>query len=547
MNPRSAKSARRLALLSAAALALALLVGVSVGVAKTTRAGSTSASSAQLVVNDPVGPATLDEASNACGFEDQWANNFYRQLVRLGRKPGPYSGVSVQDPTKILPDVAKSWTESKDGKTYTFHLDPKAKFLDGTPINAAAVKFSFDRAQQLKSCGSDFWYAEIATDIPTITTPNATTVVARLKAPNQLLLPAWSVPGPTAIYEPSVVKQHPDTPGQSVNPYWANHIAGGGGPYILDQYVPSHVMVMHRNPKYSGPIPAQTAKVTANFGLSESSLLLQARAGAADVTFGLTPDDFLSLRSNSNLRLYKLPVQQFYSLGLNNSIAPFTNQTFREALSYAVPYQDILSKVLRGFGELFYGPIAHTLPHFNPKLSAPRAYNLAKAKALIQKSGVKTPVNVDMVLQQGAAVPAQMATIVQSIWKQLGVNVTLDTQGVTAYNTIVEAHKAQAFIRIDGPGAADPGWLLGYDMQCNYPFNLSVICIPQADKLLAKAEASTNQAVQQKLYNQITTIWRAHTPKIILANIDQSIAVSKKVKHYDWSVIAPEELHGIVK
>jgi peptide/nickel transport system substrate-binding protein len=509
--------------------------------------GAEGSGSGTLIINDPVAPATLDASANVCGFEDDWVNNFYRQLVRVGRKPGPYPATTVQDATKIQPDVAKSWTRSPDGLTYTFHLDPNAKFNDGSQINSAAVKFSFERAAKLKSCGSSFWGAERDMKEIKLSTPDATTVVAHLKTPNELLLGAWAFPGPTSIYDPKVVAQHPDKAGQAVNPYWANHIAGGGGPFRLDQYAPGSKIVMSRNPAYTGPTPARTKQVIANFGMSASTLLLQARSGAADVTFGLTPDDLVSLEGNKAMRVLKFPVQQFYSLGLNNKRPPFDNLKVREALSYAVPYKDLLSKVLRGYGESYYGPIAHTLPHFNPKLSAPLSYDLDKAKALLAESGAALPMNITMVLQQGAQIPAAMAAIIQATWKPLGVNVKIDTLGVTAYNSTVGAQKAQTFIRIDGPGVSDAGWLLGYDMICGGPFNLSTICIPEADKLLAQAESTSDEAKQQQLYDQITTLWRAQTPKIVLAHINQGIVLSNKVKQYDWSVVAPEEVHGISK
>lgn len=548
---RACRPSGVIGLLLVAALALAVSMGAGAAprsAAKTTLTSSTTSAKASspLVVNDPVGPATLDETGNACGNEDQWAANFYRQLVQFSSKPGPFPRTTVVDPDKIIGDVAKSWSESKDGRTYTFLLDPTANFPDGKPIDSAAVKFTFQRALKLGSCGLTFWLAEQYDNVPTMETPNSTTVVVHLKRPNQLLLSAWATNGPTAIYEPSEVRKHPDKKGQTVNPYWANHIAGGGGPFILDSYAPSHRMTMHRNPSYNGPKRAKSENVVANFGLSQSTLLLQARSGAADVTIGLSADAMVSLRSNKNLRVLKFPAPLFYSLGLNNSIPPFNNQKLREALAYAVPYQDILNKVIRGFGELYYGPIAHALPHFNPALSAPITYDLTKAQTLIKQSGVTLPLDVQLVLQQGATAPAQMATIIQAVWKQIGVNLTLQTLGVTQYNETVEGKKAQAFIRIDGPGDPDPGWLLGYDMVCGGGFNLSVICIPQADKLLAQALSTGNKATQKKLYDQITTIWRANWPKIILLNIDNGIVLRTAVKNYEWGV-NPQMLWNIWK
>jgi peptide/nickel transport system substrate-binding protein len=228
-------------------------------------------------------------------------------------------------------------------------------------------------------------------------------------------------------------------------------------------------------------------------------------------------------------------------------MAPFDNAKVREALSYAVPYQDLLDQVLRGYGKTYFGPLAHTLPHFDPELSAPREFDMEKAKALLDESGVELPVNVTMVLQQGAAFPAAMGAIVQDTWKDLGVNVKINTLGAAAYNTTVGGKKAQSFIRIDGPGVPDPGWLLGYDMVCDGPFNLSDICIEEADALLDQALTSSDPEEQKRLYDQITEVWRAQTPKLVLANIEQGFVVSDRVTHFDWSNFAPQEMHSMVK
>ena len=512
-----------------------------VSATNTIRGGSSST----LVIDDPSPPSTLDVQSDSCGETDYWGNNFYRQLFRLGRKPGPQPGVTVQDPTKILGDLVRSWTVSPDGRTYTFHLDPTAKFLDGSPITSQAVKFSHERALKLGACNSGIRNALRPKDAPTVSTPNAHTAVFHLRSPNPLLLAAYAVPGASAIFEPKVVQQHPDTPGQAVNPYWADHIAGGGGPYIMDQYVPDHLLVMHRNPGYTGPTPAQTRKVVVNFGQSESTLVLQARSGAADVTFGLTPDDLVSFENQKSVRIVKFPISEAYFVGLNDNIAPFSNVAFREALAYATPYRSILSSVLRGFGNLYYGPILQTLPHFNPALSAPLQENVARAKAALQQSGVQTPVDVPMIIRQDSPIDAEIATILKASWSQIGVNVTIQTLSASGYTTEVESLKAPSFVRLDGPFVAHPAWLLEYDMRCHEPYNLSNVCIPKADTLLNQAEATKSQATQQRDYDGITRLWRADYPKLIVAEVDEGILLGPRVTHYDWSVMAPSEVHGI--
>ncbi|MDA4630124.1 ABC transporter substrate-binding protein, partial [Escherichia coli] len=62
--------------------------------------------------------------------------NTYDKLVRL----------DINDPSKIIPDVAESWTVSDDGLTYTFKLKPGLKFASGNPLTAEDVAYSFERA-----------------------------------------------------------------------------------------------------------------------------------------------------------------------------------------------------------------------------------------------------------------------------------------------------------------------------------------------------------------------------------------------------------------
>src|SRR5262249_32765049 len=61
--------------------------------------------------------------------------------------PGPLTVINPRD-GKIMPGLAESWDVARDGKSYTFHLRKNVKFHDGTPFDAAAVKFTLDRTQE---------------------------------------------------------------------------------------------------------------------------------------------------------------------------------------------------------------------------------------------------------------------------------------------------------------------------------------------------------------------------------------------------------------
>ncbi len=103
----------------------------------------------------------------------------------------------------IVPDLATSWKESPDGKTWTFTLRNGVKFHDGTPVNAAAVQFTFQRLFKLnQGAVGDF------SEISSVDAPNPTTVVFHLKTPFSAFLSSLTTLWGTGIVSPTAVKAH---------------------------------------------------------------------------------------------------------------------------------------------------------------------------------------------------------------------------------------------------------------------------------------------------------------------------------------------------
>lgn len=504
------------------------------GTAATTHVATAKASSGSLVVNLSVGPATLDPAE-ACGLSDVTvAGNVYGRLTKYGTKSGP-NGTTQIDPGHLVPSLAKSWTITGGGKVYTFHLRPGMKF-SGTndPINAAAVKFSFERAITMGACGGYFIYDGFYTPplIKSIATPNATTVKITLSRVDANVLQDWAQPA-AGIVDPKVVNAHGGVVKGKVNPWMAGHTTGASGPFVLQSYQSGKQAVLARNPGYYAPARSKT--VTVNFIASDPTLLLQARSGQADVTLGLTKQSVHSLAGNSSVKVIANDTSVAEWIGLANNMAPFNNVQLRTALTYAIPYQQILSKVAFGYGTLFYGPFPPGMSEFNKSLEQPRPYDVAKAKRLIAASGLKTPISASMDVQADNPTDVEIATIVQGLWKQVGVNLTVNKLSASNYINKIESHKSQSFIRLDGPGVIEAGYFLGYDLKCGVSFNLAAVCIKPADKLLARARATQSRAARQADWNTISKLWNANSPKIPVYGDKATAVVNKRVKSYMYS------------
>jgi len=517
---RPRRAAVTVALLAAAATVAALAFTTS-GFAGRSATGGT------LVVNINTGPATIDPR-DMTSFFDTIGLNFYVRLMQYGSRPGPV-GTKQFDPNSQTPYLAKSVSVSKDKLTYTFKLRTGLKFPSGVPVDANAVKCSFERS--MKGIGIYFLEDGLPGNFKSITAPNATTVVIKLKQPDPAILQGWSQPAGSIVDCKAIAAEKNDK-------WLATHEAGSG-PFQLVSYEPNKQMVMQARDSYwkwAGKTPP-ASRIIINFINTDATMLLQARSGAADVTIGLSKQSVNSLKTNSKVKIGAYPTTIEEQLLTPWDKPPWNNAKFRQAMSYAVPYAQILSKIAYGYGKLFYGPLPPLMPFYNAALSTPRPFSLARAKTLIQQSGVATPVNVTLTIDEGNTIHEQIATILQGIWRTLGVNLTVEKLAPADYAGKMFGFKVQSAIRYDGPGVIDPGYYLGYDMRTNVVGigkNISLMSMPPADKLLDRARATASPKVRQALYNQITKMWTANSPKIVFYNDVATVVLSKAMKSFTY-------------
>jgi peptide/nickel transport system substrate-binding protein len=526
--------AARVSLLIATLAALTLLLAACGGDeegAQGTQAGGDAGG--PLVVNIAQAPATLDPAWG-CGLYDiGFTQNFYVRLTQYGSKPGPEETTQF-DPGKIEPYFAQSIDISDDGLVYTFKLPAGVTFPSGKPVDAEAVKYSLERSIKMAGCGGYFIYDGIYEPplIKSIETPDPTTVVITLNQPNANFLQDMAQPA-ASIVDASVVEANGGIKEGEINEYMSSNVAGSG-PFLLESYEPNKQAVLKANPDFSGEPPA-AKEIIVNFINSDPTLLLQARSGEADITLGMTKQSANSLREDPCCTVIANEDPTFWELiGTPWKKPPWDNPKVREAVTYAVPYEEIIDQVAFGWATAYYGPYAPGMAEFNEEISAPREFDIERAKQLMAESGVQTPIEVSINIPEGNTIEEQIATIVQGTWREIGINVRINKLAATDYINSMEQHQAQSFTRIDGPGVIEAGYLLGYDMLCGISFNLSDICIPEADKLLAQARTEIDPERRQQLFDDIARLWVENSPRVQVY-ADQFVSVlSKDVQTYHY-------------
>ena len=493
-------------------------------------------SNAPLVVNVSVPPASLDPTYTYTNQDAGLSGSFYSTLTQVGHEPGPLPGTTQQNlsTTAVRPYVAKSWKITDGGKTYTFKLRPGLKFPSGHPLDAEAVKFSLDRTIKVQGGGySVLEETQLKPPlIKSVSAPNPTTVVIKYQRPAPNQLQVLSTPTAGAIYDPSVVNAHGGVQAGKPNKWLASHTAGYG-PYLLESYQPGHRMVLKANPDFFQP--ALSKNVIINFITDDSTLLLQARSGSADVTLGLSPQATHSLSGNSccNVGVFKSRMAETLQLPQIDKYSFFKNEQFRQALSYAFPYKDILDKVAFGYGKLYSGEWMPVFPWYNAGVGAPHATDLNKAKQLMTQSGVKTPVSFPIYVAEGDTIGKQIATAAAGAWQPLGVNAKVQVVSASNLVDVVYTSHASANVFIDGPQVVAPDYYWAYDLQCpkNNPYNDTLVCIPQADSLMKKIPAATGQN-RQNMLNEVNKLYVTASPRIWVYNAANTVVLSKNMKQF---------------
>jgi peptide/nickel transport system substrate-binding protein len=391
--------------LACALLASALLVAAvlaSCGGASTTGGSPAAGTSGILRLASWMTVSTWDPRASTSN-EVLYLANLYEPLL-YANPPGSAE--------PFTPCLATSWGVSKDGLTWTFHLRQGVKFHDGTPFNAAAVKYSIEATLKLDQGVAYLWYP-----VKKISTPDDYTVKITTSYPAALDRVA------TAMYGAWIFS--PTTKGKSSKWWNAPHEAGTG-PYTLVSYKPNEEVVCKRNPDYwGGWKTGQFEQVVVKQVAEPATQRQMLEAGEVDYTDGLSRDSVPALENNPAVKIVQMHSIQNEVLMFNTQRKPLDDVRVRQALSYALPYQDILEAATNGYAQLSQGPLPRDLYPHDPNVPQ-YTYDLAKAKQLLAEAGYPNGgFKLLMTYASDDAYGPKFAPLVKEAYAKLGVTVDL--------------------------------------------------------------------------------------------------------------------------
>lgn len=409
------------------------------------------------------------------------------------------------------PWLATSWSESPDGLTYTFKLRTGVKFHDGTPVNAAAVKFSFERRMKINAGP-----AEATMGVKSVDAPNPTTVVVHMKRPTRAFLAFMASGYGLKIMSPTTIKKH--EVGGDLGQKWLETHDAGSGPYEISSVTQSQYTLTRFDGYWNKPAGFKTVeiKVIPDFTSQE----LQLQQGGLDLMIHGTPTKDLPRLESMGFKVTTEPTFNRTTLFLNPATPAFATPQLRLAVAAAINRASIIKQV--------WGKYATVATQMYPAgaLRVPLApYNVAydpsKLKALVSK----LPANdrtVSLTYTDDDPDNQQLAQLIQAQLSAAGLQMT--SRGVPqteffSYATKPNLRPDAALIGgcSSDAGSPDPFARLFYT--ANAPLNFFQANSGNgADHALDEATTTVDPKASDRFYDQAGRLYAASGLFIPLAD-----------------------------
>lgn len=465
----------------------------------------TQASSTTLNIGLSADPPKLDPALSSALVDRQVMVNIYDTLLQLG--PG----------NKIEPDLAKTYTISPDGMTYTLNLQQGVTFQDGTPFNAAAVKFNLERDMQKSSPRHS-----ALTDITSIDTPDSSTVVLHLKRPFSPLLSILT--GRTGMMvSPTAVQK------EGAN--FVNHPVGTGPFEFKDRVKGDHITLV-KNPHYWQSGEPKFDTVRYKIFTDPNVEYMNLKSGAVQIVDTVPAQDLASLQQNSAYVVQNQPGFGYQGIWFNVKSGPFTNQYLREAVDQAINRQTVVDVVLKGEGMPGYSPFGPSSPAYNKAEDTPPTPNAATIKSLLAKGGQPNGFSFTMQIATGS-VTAQMAQVIQSMLSQYGIKMQIQQ---LEFGTLLANSENGSFqaLQLGWSGRLDPDQNIYSFFYTNGPLNSAGFSNPQVDQLLNQARKEQTMSQRAQTYAQVMDILHQQAPYAFLYHQNNVIAYTSKLQGFQY-------------
>ena len=421
--------------------------------------------------------------------------------------------VASDENAELTEGLATSWEPNEDATQWTFTLREGVTFHDGTPFDAEAVKFNFDR---WNNRDNEFAFSEEGKEFS-----SWTYIFSNYFGEEGYLLESTEVIDPTTVqftltapvgFFPALVSSsffgiHSPTAIQEGGLEYGTPSVGvvGTGAFTFVEWVDGDRVTVNRYEDYWGE-PAGVESIIFR-GIEETATrLAELEAGTLDIAVNLAPEDFEVVESNDDLvsAIVEGSNLSIGYIGMHQANEPFDIPEVRQAVAHAIDYEAIV--------DAFYGELGTTAGEFIPPGLLGRAeldayeYDPERARELLAEAGFPDGFDTEFwympVSRPYYPVPQDIAEAVVSQLSEVGINAELQTEDWGIY---LDDYAAGKF----------PMYMLGYSADYADPNNFVFTFFgpneivqafgwesPETVELLEQARAASSEEERQGFYEE---------------------------------------------
>jgi peptide/nickel transport system substrate-binding protein len=431
---------------------------------------------------------------------------------------------------KLVPGLAQSWDISKDGLTYTFKLRGNVTFHDGTPFNAEAVKFVFERQLNDKgpyyATGTYPYVKGFLGNVAGVEVLDASTVQIKLKAPLTPFL-QYLAHQSLFMFSPESLKK------------WGKDVVKhpvGTGPFKLETWEPGVKVVLARNDAYWGGAPKIRQAIYVPI-VEAQARLVALKTGDIDLTMDVPPDALDDLRRDPNIVVAESNSSAVWYVTLNTRHPILKDRRVRQALNHAVNKDAIIRDILRGTAIVSRGPMSPVYGAFYEENTARYPHDLEKARALLKEAGYASGFDVTFLVPEsgsGMQSPVEMATVIQANLAQIGVRARIQTMEWGAYLRKYLEQPDMAEMSWN-PSIGDPDHMMYMLLSSDrFPpaFNAGYYQNDRVDDLLRRGRTTIDEKARVPLYKEAQRLVVEDAPWIFVDHGKQVIVHRKRVQGF---------------
>jgi peptide/nickel transport system substrate-binding protein len=422
----------------------------------------------------------------------------------------------------------KPWLAEKferiDAKTWKFTIRKDAKFFDGTPVTAEAVKFSLERILDPKVKSRLVVYFK---SIDRVETPDTHTAILHLKSPDNgilNLLQRWG-----HVVSPKVKDM--DSAAISREPHCS-------GPYVLKEWTKGQRMVFEANPAWWGnALYPNRPKTVILRSIKESTTRVKALiSDEMDVITGVEPHFVPEIKANPNMIVASVPSVRIMYMGFfTGHSGPFADVRVRQAVSHAINSEGIVKTFLGGFADRWQ-QMLHPWMYsgYDPKLTW-YGYDPAKARQLLKEAGYAEGFKAHLFGVSGRY-PAdkEICEALAGMLKEIKIDAPCNAQVFPLYRRTFTAFQQGTrkepalYLQAFGNGAGyTPVSFRGFSA-CGGAW--SPHCFKEFDDMLDKAVGTADTGEQQGAYERVGRWMRDNATHVPILKTHEVWGLNKNVQ-----------------